>query len=274
VLPLLDFPPILQREAPPALMMTSHISGGASKTQSSIYALDAAWRAARDLVIFENDRQDIFGAYGPVTRLVLAATEQVVHDPIADIAGHEAFDVALRNTTDKTTILYDGAAASLNRHTYVFDMLNVADRIAALGSYCVVFVPVSARSDLARESLLTFTTWRELLPAPHAIIPVVFHRDGDAGKVPRDHDLAKLVKRADDGVLVQPRVPMAVLTQLRQSGMKLCELADARNPLDTGDIAARIGIAPTLVELMRRCAGDALDFIDPQFERLGFQFGL
>lgn len=271
---MLEFPLPTQRDMPPALIVSSHYSGGSSKSQGLIYSADVCWRAGRDLSIFENDRQPILNAYGSVTRVVLSPTEEVVHNSVADIEAHAAFDDALRNVTENTTILYDCAAASLNRHTYIFDMLNVADRLAAMGRYCMVEVPVSARNDLARESLLTYETWRLLLSAEHLVIPFVFHRDGDAGRVPPGHDLHKLISMAGDGVLVQPRIPMPVLTDYRRSGMKLCELADARNPLDTGEMAARIGIHPSLVEMMRRCAGDALTFIDPQFERLGFRLGL
>jgi hypothetical protein len=271
---MLDFPSLTQRDDAPALVMTSHSSGGASKTTTSLFALDAAWRSSRSLAILENDRQDSLAAYGPVTRVIFAPTEEVVHDPIADIVAHDPLDQALRNLGEATTIFYDGAAASLNRHTYVFEMLNVADRLAALGRHCLVLIPVSARHDLARESLQGYETWRTLLPAPHQIIPVLFHRDGDLRGVPAGHDLRKLLKMASDGVLVQPRVPMPVLIQHRRSGMKLCDLADSRNPLATAEIAARIGIAPSIVEMMRRCAGDALNYMDPQFQRLGFPLGL
>ena len=271
---MLEFPPVTARDLPPALSVTSHISGGSSKSTTSFYALDAAWRSSRELIILDNDGLDALNAYGKVIRVHLAPTEDVVNEPLADIIAHQPFDQALREMTDKTMIHYDGAAASLNRHTFVMDMLNVPDRLEALGQYGVIYVPVSARLDLAKESLETFKVWRALFQSPHMVIPVVFHRDGDPSRVASDHPLAKLVKTATDGFIVQPRVPMTILTQYRRTGMKLCELADSRDPLGTGELAARIGIAPALVEMMRRCAGDALSAMDPQFQRLGFHLGL
>lgn len=271
---MLDFPPIATRELPPSLTVTTHVSGGSSKTTTSFYTLDAAYRASRDIVIFDNDGIKSLQSYGKVVRVQLAPTETVVNEPLADVEAHADFDEAIRKITDSTLIHYDCAAASVNRHTYIMDMLNVPDRLEALGRYAVLFVPVSARVDLAEESLNTFEAWRALFPEPHMVIPVVFWRDGDPRRVGSNHPLAKLIKIANDGVLVQPRVPMPILTQYRRTGMKLCELADGRDPLDTTKIAARTGIEPHVMEMMRRCAGDALANMDPQFQRLGFPLGL
>jgi hypothetical protein len=271
---MLEFPPLVQRKDPPALCVTSQISGGASKTTTLGFALDAAWRSGRNVLIYENDRQDSLRAYGKVTRLAFPPSEDLVHEPLADVYTHGPFDTDLRKLDEKTTLFYDGAANALNRHTYVFETLNVAGRLAARGRYCVIFVPVSARADLAREGLLVFQTWRALLPAPHMVVPVVFHRDGDPSKVAADHDLRRLVAIASDGFITQPRIPMAVLIQHRRSGLKMCDLADARDPLATDAIAKRIGLDPTVVEMMRFNAAEMLRSLDPQFQKLGFTLGL
>lgn len=271
---MLEFPPLVPRDLPPAVAMTSHISGGAGKTTFALMMLDVAWRSSCRLFIFENDRQPCLAAYGDVQRVLLAPAEEIVHDSLADVMNHASFDTTVRGLQPGDFAFYDGAAASLNRHSYVWEMLNFAGRLEAMGRYMMVAVPVTTRADLARESLVVYETWRELLSPAHIVIPVILHRDGDPRKVPAGHDLHTLVKLARDGVIVQPRIPMPILIQQRRSGMKLCELADARDPLTTEAIAKRIGMDPTIVELMRRCSADILTAIDPQLERLGFQLGL
>jgi hypothetical protein len=271
---MLDFPPVEPRDLPPALTIASHIVGGASKTTTGFYVLDAAWRSCLEPIIFSNDEVPIFKSYGTLHHLPLAPTETVVGEPLADIVAHEAFDAALRKWTDKQLLHYDCAAASLNRHSYVMEMLNVADRVVAMGSYATIFVPASARTDLSDGSLETFKVWRSLFPAPHMVIPVVIHRDGNPRQISASHPLAKLVKLASDGVIVQPPVPMSILTEYRRTGMKLWKLADSRDPLDTTALAAGIGLPATILETIRSCVAGALGSMDPQLQRLGFYLGL
>lgn len=271
----LHFSPPDRVDAPPGLIIVSQISGGTSKTWTSTLVIDAAIRAGRTLHIFENDRQDILQAYGSVRRIKLAATEEVVHNPTADIEVHEDLDAALRRLAEHEdeTIVYDTSAASLNRLGYVVDMLNIPDRIVAMGSHCLVLVPVSARQDIASEALVTFKVWKSIMPAPHRVVPVIFYRDGDPTRVSEDHPLRSLVAMAEDGCIVQPRVPLQVLLAHKGSGLPLYQLADLRDPLATMDIAKRAGIAPVMAELLRRACADVLADIDPQMALLGFRHG-
>src|SRR5690606_38137317 len=121
---------------------------------------------------------------------------------------------------------YDTSAASLNRLGYVIDMLNIPDRVAAMESHCLVLVPASARPDIASEALATFQVWKSIMPSPHRVVPVIFHRDGDPSRVPEGHPLRALVAVAEDGCIVQPRVPMQVLLAHKGSGLPLYQLAD------------------------------------------------
>lgn len=271
----LHFPLPNQIDVAPGLVIVSQISGGTSKTWTATLIIDAAVRAGRTLKIFENDRQDILGAYGKVNRIKLAATEEVVHNPVADIEVHEDLDTALRRLAKHKdeTVVYDTSAASLNRLGYVIDMLNIPDRVAAMESHCLVLVPASARPDIASEALATFQVWKSIMPSPHRVVPVIFHRDGDPSRVPEGHPLRALVAVAEDGCIVQPRVPMQVLLAHKGSGLPLYQLADLRDPLATMDIAKRAGITPVVAELMRRACADVLAEFDPQLARLGFQLG-
>lgn len=269
------FPLPEQSSAAPSLVIVSQIPGGASKTWTATLAIDAAVRSGRSVRIFENDTQPILGAYGDVTRIKLASTEDVVHNSTADIEVHAPLDEAIRHFADHPdqTVVYDTSAASLDRLSYVVDMLNIADRLEAMGSHCVILVPASARPDIAGDALITCKVWRSIMPHPHRIVPVIFHRDGDPARVPEDHPLREVVAGSEDGVIVQPRVPMPVLLAHKKSGLPIFALADTRDPLATAQIANRAGIEPVMAELMRRACADVLAQIDPGFERLGFRFG-
>ena len=271
----LAFPLPEQSPTAPGLVIVSQIPGGTSKTWTATLAIDAAVRSGCNVRIFENDTQPILAAYGNVTRIKLASTEDVVHNSTADIEVHAPLDEAIRQFVDHPdqTVVYDTSAASLDRLSYVVDMLNIADRLDAMGSHCVILVPASARPDIASDALTTCKVWRSIMPAPHRVIPVIFHRDGDPTRVPDDHPLRKLVANAEDGVIVQPRVPMPVLLAHKKSGLPVFALADMRDPLATTEIAKRAGIEPVMAELMRRACADVLAEIDPNFERLGFRFG-
>lgn len=259
---------------PPALVLTQQQIGGSGKTFVSQIAIDAAIRAGIDLTIFENDGQTVFDCHGGATRIVLPATEEVVHDPLADVRAHAPLSAALTGLEANAMVFYDGCAASLNRHTFGIQYTNIPERLVAMGRHMVVLLVVSARPDIAREGLICYEVWRDMLGAPHRVIPVVSERDGSTKSLPAGHDVNKLVKMAADGVITLPRIPMPVINEARRTGMRLSDLGDPRNPLDTPDIAGRTGQDAATLELVRRCIGEFLVELDPQLQRLGFPLGL
>lgn len=271
---MFDIPEPAISEQPPALALIQQQIGGSGKSFTGQLLADAAYRSERELGIFENDGQRFYDGYGPVTRLLLPPSEEVVHDPIADVRAHSPLSTALSSLSDDGLLLYDCCAANLNRHTFAIQYTNLPERVLATGRHCLILIPSSARPDIAREALTGYEVWRDLLPSPHRVIPVISRRDGTIDHLPAGHDLLKLVKSAADGVLLMPRTPMAIINDIRRSGLRLCDLADMRNPLSTPEIAARIGQDPTIVEMMRRCAGDMIAKFDPQLQRLGFPLGL
>lgn len=271
---MLDFPEIPQSDQPPLIVLTQHRIGGSGKSLAAQLLCEAAHRSGLNLSIFDNDEQRFFDAYGTVSRIKLPASESVVHDPIADIRVHAALDRRLHEAQDNECIIYDCAAASIDRHTFVVDELDIALRLQAMDRHCVVFVPVTVRPDIAREAIVAYEIWRDLLDPPNRVIPVLSHRDGDVRNVPAGHDLRKLLKIARDGVLVVPPTPMAVINEIRLSGLRLGEMADPRNILATAEIAHRIGQDPTIFQLMRRASAKLLTGTDAPMRRLGFTLGL
>lgn len=271
---MLDIPPLLAVDQPPLLSLCSHRLGGCSKSFMGQLLIDAGCRSALNLDILENDSQRIYDAYGHVQHILLPPTDTIVHDPIADLRVHAGLDRAILKSDHATCIIYDCAAGALNRHTYVVDQLDIGLRLNAMERHCLVLVPTSARDDIAREAIATFEVWRELLPHPHRVVPVVSQRDGDIHNLPKGHDLHTLMKLATDGAFLLPRIPMSILNDIRRSGLTLYELADTSNPLATAAMAAEIGLDPTIVQLMRRAAGSLLSETDPQMVRLGFPLGL
>tara|TARA_A100001391_G_scaffold205405_1_gene205801 strand:+ start:1529 stop:2344 length:816 start_codon:yes stop_codon:yes gene_type:complete len=271
---MLEIPDLVAAERPPLLTLTSHRLGGTGKSLSGQIVVDAAYRSGLNLAIFENDDQNFYDPYGNVHHVVLPATDEVVHDPIADVRVHGEFDRALLEAGPDDCLIYDCAAASINRHTYVIDQLDVGPRLEAMGRHALVLVPTSAREDIAREALETYEVWRDLLPTPHRIVPMISQRDGDVRHLPAGHDLRKLVKLTGDGAFLVPRIPTAIINDVRRSGMKLCELADTRNLLATKEMARKIGMDPTIVQMMRRSAGTVLSETDAQMRCLGFTLGL
>jgi len=271
---MLDIPEIVAANQPPAIAMITQKPGGCSKSFGTQIVVDGAYRSGLDLHIFQNDNQPFYDPYGAVHHTPLPATDEVVHDPIADVRVHSLFDRTLLQAGSTDCLIYDCAAGSLNRHTYIVDQLDLGLRLAAMGRHILILVPTSAREDIARESLETVEVWRDLLPEPHRIVPMISQRDGDIHRLPSGHDLRKLMKIATDGAYLLPRIPMSVLNDIRRSGMKLCDLADPRNPLATAEMARTMGMDPTIVQLMRRAAGTLLSETDEQTMRLGFTLGL
>ena len=269
-----DFPEIPNCDKPPLIVLTQHRLGGSGKSLIGQLFVDAAFRSGLDVGLYENDDQTFYDAYGKVCHIRMPATEVVVHEPRADVTAHGAFDRAVLAAGSNSCLLYDCSAASLNRHTYVFDELDYALRLHAAGRYCLVLIPVSARPDIARESLVAYEVWRDLLPHPNRIVPVINQRDGNVHDLPAGHDVHTLVRQASDGVFVIPRTTMAVINDWRRSGMRLCDLADTRDILGTAAMAEKIGQDPTIMQMMRRAAGRLLTETDPQMIRLGFLQGL
>lgn len=271
---MLEIPELAVQQQPPLLILSSHPLGGCSKSFTTQIFVDGAYRAGLNLHIVENDNQRFYDPYGDVNHLPMPPAEELIHDQLADIRAHAGFDKAVREAKPNDCVTYDCAAASLNRHTFVIDQLDVALRLEAMERYIMVAIPTSAREDIARQALEAWEVWRDLLPSPHIIIPVISQRDGDVRRLPEGHDLRKLLRIANDGAFLLPRVPMSVVNDMRLSGLKLCELGDSRNPLATGEMARKMGMDPTLVQLMRRVAAGVLMDTDVQMERLGFTLGL
>lgn len=130
---MLEIPDLVAAERPPLLTLTSHRLGGTGKSLSGQIVVDAAYRSGLNLAIFENDDQNFYDPYGNVHHVVLPATDEVVHDPIADVRVHGEFDRALLEAGPDDCLIYDCAAASINRHTYVIDQLDVDPRLEAMG---------------------------------------------------------------------------------------------------------------------------------------------
>jgi hypothetical protein len=271
---MIDFPEIPPCDTPPLIVLTQHRLGGSGKSLCGQLLVDAAYRSGLDLKLFENDDQPFYDPYGEVCHIKMPATETVVHNSRADVSAHVSLDRALIAAGPNDCLIYDCSAASINRHTYVFDELDFALRLAAMERYCMVAIPVSARPDLAREALLGFEIWRDLLPFPNRIVPMINQRDGDVHDLPPGHDLHTLIKLASDGVFVIPRTTMAVINDWRRSNMRLCDLADTRDILGTAAMAKKIGQDPTIMQMMRRAAGRLLTESDNQMVRLGFLPGL
>lgn len=271
---MLDIPELVAQERPPLLTMNSHLLGGAGKSLGGHICADAAYRSGLALHIFENDGQRFYDPYVSVNQVVLPPSEELLHDQIADIRVHRGFDKALRDAGPTDCVIYDCAAASLNRHTFVVDQLDIGLRLEAMGRYALILVPTSAREDISREALVTWEVWRDLLPSPHLIVPMISQRDGNVHSLPAGHDLRKLLKLANDGALLLPRIAMSVVNDIRLSGLKLCELGDSRNPLATAQMADKMGMDPTLVQMMRRVAAGLLEDTDAQMQRLGFTLAL
>ncbi|MGV8855897.1 MAG: hypothetical protein ACOH2L_14770, partial [Devosia sp.] len=189
---MLEIPELVASELPPLLTLTSQRLGGSGKSLGGQIIVDGSYRSALDLHIFENDNQRFYDPYGPVQHVPLPPTEEVVHDPIADVRIHAGLDRALLAAGPNDCLIYDCAAASINRHTYVVDQLDVGLRLEAMGRHALVLVLTSARDDIARDALETFEVWRDLLPGTHRIVPMISQRDGNIHKLPTGHDLRKL----------------------------------------------------------------------------------
>jgi len=271
---MLTIPELTTSDKPPLLTLASQRLGGCGKSLGGQITVDSSYRSALDLHIFENDGQNFYDPYGTVRHVSLPPTDEVVHDQIADVRVHAELDRALLGAGANDCLIYDCAAGSLNRHTYVIDQLDIGPRLVAMDRHALVFVMTSARDDIARQGLETFEVWRDLLPSPHRIVPMISQRDGDIHQVPAGHDLRKLLKIATEGAFLVPRVPMTVVNDIRRSGLKLCELADTRNPLATAEMARKMAMDPTIVQLMRRSASALLSQTDEQMMRLGFTLGL
>ncbi|KQN73480.1 hypothetical protein [Devosia sp. Leaf64] len=271
---MLDFPEIRQQEMPPLLIMTQHRLGGVGKSLVAHLLAEASHRSLLSLWLYDNDGQQFLKPYGQLTRLLLAATEIVVNDPLADIRAHEALDQRLHMALPNDILLYDGAASSINRHTYAVDQLDFGPRLEAIGRYAMIAIPVTTRPDIARDALVAFEIWRDLLPSPHIIVPFISNRDGDVRNVSPGHDLRKLVKMANDGVVVIPPTPMAIINEIRLSGLTLGDMADPRKILEIAKIAESIGQNPTIFQLMRRASAKLITETDGAMRRLGFTLGL
>lgn len=271
---MLDIPELVAAAQPPLVAITSQRLGGCGKSLGGQIVVDGAYRSGLTPRIFENDGQHFYAPYGDVRHVLLPPTDEVVHDQIADIRVHSGFDQALLGAKPDDCLIYDCAAGALNRHTFVVDQLDVGLRLEAMGRHALVLVMTSAREDIAREALETFEVWRDLLPEPHRIVPMISQRDGDIRKLPAGHDLHKLLGIASDGAFLLPRIPMAIVNDIRRSGFKLCDLADTRNPLATAEMARKMGMDPTIVQMMRRSSGTLLSETDEQMTRLGFTLGL
>lgn len=271
---MFEIPELLVAEQPPLLILISHRIGGSGKSLGGQIFCDGAYRSMLNPHIFENDSQRFFDPYGNVHHVPLPPTEEVVHDQIADIRVHIEFDRALLNAAHSDCLIYDCAAASINRHTFVIDQLDIGLRLEAMGRHALVLVPTSAREDIAREAVECWQIWRDLLPSPHRVVPMISQRDGNIHTLPAGHDLRKLLKMSSDGAFLLPRVAMSVVNDIRLSGLKLCELGDSRNPLATAEMAQKMGMDPTLVQMMRRVAGGLLQDTDDQMRRLGFTLAL
>ncbi|WP_127143893.1 hypothetical protein [Pelagibacterium montanilacus] len=271
---MLDIPEIVAAPQSPLLTIPSHRLGGSAKSFMSQILVDAGHRSGLDLKIFENDSQRFYDPYASVQHILFPPTDVVVHDPIADVRVHSVLDRALLEAGPNDCLIYDTSAASINRLTFVMDQLDVALRLVAMERHALIVVPTSAREDIARDALETYEVWRDLLPAPHRVVPAVSQRDGDIHTLPAGHDLRKLLKVAEDGAFLMPQVPMTIIDGIRRSGLMLFRLGDSRNPLETAEMAKKMGMDPTLVQMMRRAAGTILSETDEQMRRLGFILGL